>query len=183
MPVNKKKKKKQKAAVHDVEKYFMLNGYKLFHNSTKNVRGVVILVNRKLSFSVLNTYKDDDCNIIILDMEFGKERLVVGSLYGPNQNEEIFFQNLDSFLSRIQIPCLILGGDLNATWDNRNVNDNLDVHAMNNIPSVFRSNKLREICVAHNLTDPYRALYPNKKDYTFVPSAADLLNRSRIVRV
>ena len=171
---------RQKAAVHDVEKYFMLNGYKLFHNSTKNVRGVGILVNRKLSFSVLNTYKDDDCNIIILDMEFGNERIVVGSLYGPNQNDELFFQNLDSFLSRIQIPCLVLGGDLNATWDNRNVNDNLDVHAMNNIPSVFRSNKLREICAAHNLTDPYRALYPNKKDYTFVPSAADLLNRSRI---
>ncbi len=163
---------RQKAAVHDVEKYFMLNGYKLFHNSTKNVRGVGILVNRKLSFSVLNTYKDEDCNILILDMEFGKERLVVGSLYGPNQNEENFFQNLNSYLSRIQIPCLILGGDLNATWDNRNVNDNLDVHAMNNIPSVFRSNKLREICVTHNLTDPYRALYPNKKDYTFVPSAA-----------
>jgi hypothetical protein len=113
-------------------------------------------------------------------MEFGKERLVVGSLYGPNQNEENFFHNLNSYLSLIQIPCLILGGDLNATWDNRNVNDNLDVHAMNNIPSVFRSNKLREICVTHNLTDPYRALYPNKKDYTFVPSAIDMLNRSRI---
>ncbi len=26
------------------------------------------------------------------------------------------------------------------------------------IPSVFRSNKLCEICVTHNLTDPYRAL-------------------------
>ncbi len=60
------------------------------------------MVNRKLSFSVLNTYKDEDCNIIILDMEFGKERLVVGSLYGPNQNEEKFFQNLDSYLKNLK---------------------------------------------------------------------------------
>jgi exonuclease III len=51
---------------------------------------------------------------------------------------------------------------------------------MINITSVFRSNKLREICANHNLTDPYRALYPNRKDYTFVPSAINSLNRSRI---
>ena len=171
---------KQKAAVHDVEKYFMLNGYKLFHNSTKNIRGVGILVNRKLPFVVTTVYKDDDCNILILDMEFGNEKITIGSLYGPNQNEEQFFQNLNSHLNRIQNPCLILGGDLNTTWDNRNVNENLDVHAMINIPSVFRSNKLREICANHNLTDPYRALYPNRKDYTFVPSAINSLNRSRI---
>jgi hypothetical protein len=51
---------------------------------------------------------------------------------------------------------------------------------MNNIPSSFRSNKLCEICANHNLRDPYRALYPNKKDYTFVSSAQNSLNRSRI---
>jgi exonuclease III len=158
----------------------MLNGYKLFHNSTKNIRGVGILVKRNIPFKILNSLKDDHCNILILDMEFGRDRVTIGSLYGPNQNEETFFINLNSFLNRIQTPCLILGGDLNTTWDNRNVNDNLDIHAMINVPSIFRTNKLREICVNHNLTDPYRALYPNRKDFTFIPSAANNLNRSRI---
>jgi hypothetical protein len=72
----------------------MLNGYKLFHNSTKNIRGVGILVHRKLSYFAHNIYKDEDCNIMILDMEFGKERLAIVSLYGPNQNEENFFKTL-----------------------------------------------------------------------------------------
>jgi hypothetical protein len=70
-------------------------------------------------------------------MEFGRDRVTIGSLYGPNQNEETFFLNLNSFLNRIQTPCLILGGDLNTTWDNRNVNDNLDIHAMINVPSIY----------------------------------------------
>jgi hypothetical protein len=37
----------QKAAVHDVEKYFLLNGYKLYHNSKNSTRGVGVLINRK----------------------------------------------------------------------------------------------------------------------------------------
>jgi hypothetical protein len=51
---------------------------------------------------------------------------------------------------------------------------------MQNIPSLFRTNKLRELCTNFELVDPYRAMYPNKKDFTYVPSAVDNLNRSRI---
>ena len=132
----------QKAAVHDVEKYFLLNGYKLYHNSKNSTRGVGVLINRKISHSVINCMCDDDGNIIVLDinLDVGNERLIVSSLYGTNQNEEGFFNTLDQFLTHLNGPPIILGGDLNATWDNRNVNVNLDVHAMQNIPSVFRTN-------------------------------------------
>ncbi len=74
----------------------------------------------------------------------------------------------------------VLGGDFNTTWDDRHISVNLDTHAMQNIPSIFRTNKLRELCTSFDLVDPYCALYPNKRDYTFVPSAVDNLNRSRI---
>jgi exonuclease III len=74
----------------------------------------------------------------------------------------------------------ILGGDFNTTWDDRHVDVNLDTHAMQNVPSLFRTNKLRELCTTFELVDPYRALYPNKKDFTYVPSAVDNLNSSRI---
>jgi hypothetical protein len=125
---------------------------------------------------------DDDGNIIVLDinLDVGNERLIVGSLYGTNQNEEGFFNTLDQFLTHLNGPPIILGGDLNATWDNRNVNVNLDVHAMQNIPSIFRTNKIRSLCTNFNLVDPFRSLYPNKKDFTYVPSVVDNLNRSRI---
>ena len=58
----------QKAAVHDVEKYFMLNGYKLYHNSTKSTRGVGILISRKLAHTIVNVHKDPDCNILFAEI-------------------------------------------------------------------------------------------------------------------
>jgi exonuclease III len=172
----------QKAAVHDVEKYFFLNGYKLYHNSKHSTRGVGVLINRKISHSISNCLCDNDGNIIILELnlDVGNERLIVGSLYGTNQNEEGFFITVEQFLNQLNGPPIILGGDLNATWDNRNVNDNLDVHSMQNIPSIFRTNKIRSLCNTFNLVDPFRALYPNKKDFTYVPSVVNNHNRSRI---
>jgi hypothetical protein len=38
----------QKSGVHDVEKQFQLQGYKLFHNSVSSVRGVGILVHKNI---------------------------------------------------------------------------------------------------------------------------------------
>jgi exonuclease III len=170
----------QKAEVHDVEKYFMLNGYKLYHNSTKSTRGVGILISRKLAHTTVNVHKDPDCNILFLEMEILNQRINIGLIYGPNNNDPNFFINLENFLRNPSNGPTILGGDFNTTWDDRQVNVNLDTHAMQNIPSIFRTNKLRELCTTYELIDPYRALYPNKKDYTFIPSAVDNLNRSRI---
>ncbi len=170
----------QKAAVHDVEKYFMLNGYKLYHNSTKSTRGVGILISRKLAHSIVNAHKDPDCNILLLDVEIQSQKVKIGLIYGPNNNDPIFFTNLENFLRGLNNGTTILGGDFNTTWDDRHVDVNLDTHAMQNVPSLFHTNKLRELCTTFELVDPYRALCPNKKDFTYVPSAVDNLNRSRI---
>jgi hypothetical protein len=41
--------------------------------------------------------------------------LAVGSVYGPNQNEHAFFDNLNNFIARILNSGVILGGDWNLT--------------------------------------------------------------------
>jgi exonuclease III len=169
-----------KAAVHDVKKYFMLNGYKLYHHSTKRTRGVGILISRKLAHTIVNVHKDPDCNILLLEIEILSQRLFIGLIYGPNNNDPSFFNNLKNFVCNASNVPTILGGDFNTTWDDRHVSVNLDTHAMQNIPSIFRTNKLKKLCTNYDLIDPYRALYPNKRDFTFIPSAADNLNRSHI---
>ncbi len=147
----------------------MLNGYKLYHNSTKSTRREGILISRKLSHSIVNVHKDPDCNILLLDVETQSQKLKIGSIYSPNNNDPIFFTNLENFLRGLNNGTIILGGDFNTTWDDRNVGVNLDTHAMQNIPSLFRTNKLRELCTNFELVDPYRAMYPTKKDFTYVP--------------
>jgi hypothetical protein len=49
---------------------------------------------------------------------------------------------------------------------------------MNNIPSKFRSDSVIALAARFNLTDLYRFLYPNKKEYTYVPNA--IANNNRI---
>jgi len=46
-------------------------------------------------------------------------------------------------------------------------------------PSVIRSRLLADLCGDHGLSDPFRILYPDKKDYTFTPRTRRI-NRSRL---
>ena len=73
-----------------------------------------------------------------------------------------------------------MGGDFNATYDCSDVNINIDVLNMVNIPSSRRSNRIKVMCTNLSLIDPYRLLYPNTRDYTFTPMGENQLNRSRL---
>jgi len=118
--------------------------------------------------------------MLLLHASFEGKEIILGSLYGPNTNEERFFYNLNNHLQNLPCKIKILGGDMNLTLDPSNVNVNLDVLNMANIPSLFRSEKMIEIKNRFNLVDPYRSLHPNRREYTFLPSAQNLQNRSRI---
>ena len=75
---------------------------------------------------------------------------------------------------------VILGGDWNATWDNSRADKNLDVLNMTAIPSYIRSNAVLKMSGKLKLTDPYRIFYPDRRDFTFIPSAVGQNNRSRL---
>ena len=91
-----------------------------------------------------------------------------------------FFDTLKQSIKDIRNDNVIIGGDWNATWDNAGVNLNIDIVNMANIPSKRRTDKLRQLCTELKLLDPYRIFFPTQKEYTFIPSAVGLLNRSRL---
>ena len=174
---------KQISAVHDLEKQFFLNGYKFIHNSVTSLRGVGILINRKIingSFKILNTLKSDDGNILCLHVEFNGIKFLLCAVYGPNLDADIvFYENLSNMLRNFECP-KIVGGDWNATFDNSDPDHNLDILNMRNIPSNRRTAKILDICANLNLCEPYRNLYPNRREYTFIPSGVQNVNRSRL---
>jgi hypothetical protein len=47
-------------------------------------------------------------------------------------------------------------------------------------PNLLHSNKIAEMCENFNLLDPYRTLFPEAKDFTYVPRNVDRSNKSRI---
>jgi hypothetical protein len=80
----------QIAGVNDIRKKLNFLGYSFFHNSTRNSRGTAILISNKLLFSTVDVYKDADCNILMLKIKITETIITLGSIYGPNQDDENF---------------------------------------------------------------------------------------------
>jgi exonuclease III len=155
--------------------------YKMHHNSTTNSRGVAILFSNRLDTEILGTVKDTDENLLLLRIRINGIELVVGSVYGPNTDncEEFFNKIKNTVRDWSGIPC-ILGGDLNATGCGDDVRFNPDVMFMRSIPSRFRSEQVAALCEELDLADPFRALNPDAREFTYYPSGTIRKNRSRI---
>ena len=156
-------------------------GYTLYHNSTRSSRGVGILISKKIKHVIRRRIDDPGNNFLLLDTVINEQKITLGAIYGPNDDTNMaFFDNLKQSIKDIRNDSVIIGGDWNATWDNAGVNLNIDIVNMANIPSKRRTEKLRQLCTDLKLTDPYRTFYPTRKEYTFIPSAVGLVNRSRL---
>jgi hypothetical protein len=105
----------------------------------------------------------------------------LGSVYGPNDNNCLpFFTFVNNTLAGWSNIPVILGGDWNATPSSLPVNENPDVAFMRNIPSLVRTEQIRLLCELADLSDPFRTLHPDLRDFSYHPSGDTRKNRSRI---
>ena len=145
---------KQISAVNDLTKKFFLKGYKFYHNSILPSRGVGILIHKNIydsNFQILESSQGIDCNYLILHVEYNSRQFILCSLYGPNHDTEIeFYDVLKRDLQRFNCP-IIIGGDWNATLDDSNVNQNIDIVNMRNLPSLRRTLKILELSSGYHL--------------------------------
>jgi exonuclease III len=169
----------QIAAINDLVKKFNFNGYDLHYISPYANRGVGILIRSNLGITINDTKTDRTGNILLLNCSKNGQSFTLGSIYGPNENNREFFADLGKMIAELNNNSIVLGGDWNATWDSSPPESNIDVFFMRAIPSKVRSDLIKSIADRHSLTDPYRFLYPNKRDYTYIPNAQANLNRSR----
>jgi exonuclease III len=155
--------------------------YKLHHNSTKSSRGVAVLFSNVLDYEILESVTDDIENVLLLRVRINGKELYIGSVYGPNDNEcGNFFEIIRNMVHRWDnIPC-ILEGDWNATICYEDVHLNPDVLFMRSIPSRFRSERIADLCEDLDLSDPFRTLHPEDREFTYYPSGTQRKNRSRI---
>jgi hypothetical protein len=119
-------------------------------------------------------------NILLLDITIQGVRMTIGSIYGPNTDNEDFFNTILDTCNRLNNRLIVIGGDWNTTVDGSPVRLNIDTLNMVDIPSKRRSKWLKETCDNLNLSDPYRHFYPDRKKYTYIPNAIANNNRSRL---
>jgi exonuclease III len=166
----------------DLERSFLSSGNKSYtftHHSTKNSRGVGILINSKLDISINHTYKDNEENVLGLNLSIYGCTINIVSIYGPNRDGGHFFRDITRFLQLYPDCPTVIGGDWNATFSTSNTENNIDIFRMANPPSALRSAGISELCESFNLTDPFRVLHPSLRDFTFKPRTGRF-NRSRL---
>ena len=120
---------------------------------------------------------------MVVKIRISGQTFILGSVYGPNQPNRQFFSGLKKSINKLkanQNTQIIIGGDWNCTWDSSNVELNLDVFNMAAVPNLQNSQSLQQLCATLDLCDPYRILYPNKRDYTYRPFGNLRVNRSRL---
>ena len=168
-------------SVNDVEKIFLSSPqqYKFIHNSSRSSRGVGLLISSKLDYDILDTFRDESENILGIHINVNSHRLLFVSIYGPNFNDNIFFQDLSRRLALFPDSSVIIGGDWNCTYSTADTLENIDIFRMASPPSLFRSRALLDICEMRSLSDPFRDLHPDRLDFTYRPNSRRP-NRSRL---
>jgi len=154
-----------------IEKLFRLtrNGnYVIYLNSTKSSRGVGIAIRRSIAHDVKNILKDGvHENFIILDVELKGRRLTLGCIYGPNENNVAFYNELKNTIEMWDNP-IILGGDFNTILDTDPTVNNLDRIGAGRVPNRANSEFLNNWIGEGNIIEPFRALYPEEREISYV---------------
>jgi exonuclease III len=170
------------AQVEKIRKIFACNNnkcYDFYFNSSMSKRGVGILISRSLTYSIKTEYSDSTENILGLVLTVEGITIKICSIYGPNHNDKVFFENLSKFLYKDPSAPVVIGGDWNTTYSTLDLPHNPDVMNMNSPPSLTRSGWLADLCKEHDLMDPYRALHPTRRDFSYAPLGLRK-NRSRL---
>jgi exonuclease III len=167
----------------DLKRMFLNNPYEkydMYANSTKNSRGVGILIKHSLCADILNSSCSEDENLLLLHTKIKGTEIVLISIYGPNSNNRDFFTNLGEKLNMYRNLPVLIAGDWNCTFSSSPLATNPDCINMQRLPNALHSNLLSELCENFSLTDPYRFLYPDKIEFTYVPRNDALKNKSRL---
>jgi exonuclease III len=91
-----------------------------------------------------------------------------------------FFIDLENILRQNNdIPCFI-GEDWNCTYSSSPLESNIDCINMRRLPNIIHSRKIADLCTTFEMSDPYRFLYPEKRDYSYVPRVEGAKNKSRL---
>ena len=114
---------------NEIERLMGLNknaSYKLYSNSKMDSRGVAIAIKRNIFHEILEQFHSADQNIVLLRLKIKGVELVLGAIYGPNENNPEFYRSLREKVENWNLP-FIIGGDFNTVLDSTRGEGNLDM--------------------------------------------------------
>ena len=138
------------------------DGKCFFSGEKSNSEGVAILVHPNSKIELINKTEIVIGRLIAVEIKINEKNLILVNIYGPNQDDDTLFINLENFLLQNSDKECIVGGDfntiLNKTLDKKNGNKN------NHSKCRKRILKLMQTC---NLVDIWRIKFPQKTQFTW----------------
>lgn len=125
-----------------------------------NARGVTILFNSTFDYKILKTQKDENGNLITVDLSVDHDSFTVSlfNIYGPNNDEPMFYSNIQDLINNSECDFSILCGDWNVVQE-------YDLDCFNYVRD--NNSRSRNVILSFNFADVWRIYNPNQRCYTW----------------
>lgn len=134
-------------------------------------RGVMILLNKSVPFHLNSKFIDPAGRYVILNGTINSILVNLVSVYAPNKDDPSFYQNL--FLSLSTYPGqYVIGGDLNCVLD-----PSVDRSTGFDVSPKQTRKVIKKLMAELNLTDTWRCLNPDKREYSCFSSVYKTYSR------
>lgn len=133
-----------------------------FCHGNSNSRGVCILVNNNCDLTVYKEFYDNDGRVIILDAIIMGQQFTLINIYGPNNDNPTFFDNIEKTFNNFDCESVIMGGDFNFVLD-----VSVDKKGGKNRTNYQAQGMVKNIMESHDLIDVWRELHPNIRQFTW----------------
>ena len=138
-------------------------GFTTYYSSYSTLsRGVAIFFNNNFEFKVHSFYNDHNGNMLILDIEIDEHRITLATIYGPNNDDPGFFDNLRRKILEIGNNDIIINGDWNLL-----LNPEIDGINYKHVNNPKARNTVLRMMTELNLYDVWREENLEKKVYTW----------------
>ncbi len=148
----------------DLETYWRSEwGYEAkFCSHKTNSRGVAILFKNSFQYEIQKELYDESGNFFIISIKIQDFKFTLAVVYGPNNDNPNFIDNLQQKIESLGNSSVIVGGDWNIAQN----------YAMDTINYVNQNNPKSQEKIHHmmeelDLVDTYRELHPDIKRFTW----------------
>ena len=113
------------------------------------------MFNTRVMYKIHNVHKDQNGNLLALDIEVYGHRITLATLYGPNRDEPLFYEHISNIIEQFQNSSIILVGDwnmvMNYNVDTKNYKREYNYKAKAEVRAMMEKYDLKDIWRVNNL--------------------------------
>ena len=138
-------------------------GHAYFSSFNSQSRGVAIFIQKDFPVKILDSFSDNNGNILSLLIEIESKKILIQGIYGPNRDDPNFYSN--ECFEKLQVwnpSFAIYAGDWNIA-----LNPTIDTLNYNNFNNPRARKELLDKIAEVELMDIYRELKPTERKYSW----------------